>query len=90
MNGIAKSTFAEIVDNDEQLHAMNSLLSMHMGTENEQLIRRHIWERRRVLVQAYLTVPQPMMTTVANAIHCECGAKHTSNPSYHLNYCPMR
>ena len=22
-------------------------------------------------------------------LKCECGAKHTSRPNYHLQYCPM-
>ena len=22
-------------------------------------------------------------------VECECGAKHTSNPNYHMNYCKM-
>jgi hypothetical protein len=37
--------------------------------------------------QVFIVFKQNSMGNKLNP--CECGAHHTSNPNFHLNYCPM-
>ena len=52
-------------------------------------------EALRHLVKGHKsTHPQDQPTSTLNpdgiSRACQCGARHTSNPSWHMNYCPMK